>query len=258
MTTTLSAPDHLSLAREAVARIGFPADSAPCELLRQGDGRIDVLLAGGDREALAACGAALLNAQLVLRAAGRAATVDLLPDHTRPELVASLSIRARCTPSAAERALAGAIPAAHEHRGEVVANPVPPHVRDALAAAAAREECDLMPVEGPAEAAALERALHDAGWLSKVHDGPERLVAVLGSHADTPRAQLRTGRALQRVLLTGRVFGTQVAVLLHPEATQKARLELRPFLRGQHHPQAVLELGHLPRTSPRRRSRAKG
>lgn len=254
MIATLSAPDYFSLARRAAERVGFPADTPPCEL-RPRAGHIDLILADGDREALAACGAALLNAQLALRAAGYAATADLLPDRSRPEVVASLSVRARCVPSAAERALAQAVPAAREHRGEVVANPVPPPVRTALVAAAAREECDLVPLEEPAEAAALERALHGAGWLAEVHNGPERLVAVLSSHTDTPRGQLRTGRALQRVLLTGWILGAEVAVLLHPEAAQKARPELRPFLRGQAHPQAVLELGHVPAKPSRRRTR---
>lgn len=241
MTKLLSEPDHVASAIAAATRMAFPDDGHPCRPQAR-RGRIDVLLDDGDREALAACGAAVLNMQLMLRAAGHAATVDLLPDRTRPELAAVVWIRATCTPSLQERALARAIPIVREHRGTIPGGPVPASVRLALVRAAAREEGELVLVEPPAEVDALQRLLAGAGWISET-DG---LVAVLNSHTDTPRGQLQTGRALQRVLLASIVQGARATVLLWPEAVQKARAALRGFLDGQVNPQAVLEFGYQP------------
>ncbi|TNC23533.1 hypothetical protein [Amycolatopsis alkalitolerans] len=239
MPKTLSEPEYVTSAIAAAARVPFPGDT------RASRGRIDVLLDDGDRESLAACGAAVLNIQLALRASGHAATVDLLPDHTRPGLVAVVWIRATCVPSYHERALARAIPALREHHGPFAGGPVPQRVRTALVHAAAREEAELALLEPAAAVGTLKEQLSDS-------DG---LVAVLSSHTDTARGQLQAGRALQRVLLTSSVHGAQAAVLLRPDAVQKARPELRGFLGCQVHPQAVLEFGYAPPAPPKQRRR---
>jgi hypothetical protein len=74
---------------------------------------------------------------------------------------------------------------------------------------------------------------------------------VLNSYTDTVRGQLQAGRALQRVLLTSSVQGAQVALLLRPEAVQKARPELRGMFGGQATPQALLEFGYQAPAPPR-------
>jgi hypothetical protein len=252
MTKTLSEPDHVASAIAEATRVPFPDDGHPCRLHAR-HGRIDVLLDDGAREALAACGAAVLNLQVALRASGHAATVDLLPDRTRPELAAVVWIRATCTPSSQERALARAIPAVRDHRGPLSGGPVPASVRMALMRAAAREEGELVLLEPPAEVDALQGLLTGAGWMSRAGNGAKGLVAVLNSHTDTPRGQLQSGRALQRVLLTGSAHGARTAVLLWPEAVQKAKPELRGFLGGQVNPQAVLEFGYASPAPPRQR-----
>jgi hypothetical protein len=255
MTRTLSEPEHVAAAIAAATRVPFPDGRRP-RRLQAGHGRIDVLLEDGDREALTACGAAALNMQLALRAAGHAATVDLLPDRTRPDLVAVVWIRATCVPSSQERALARAIAGHREHRGPFPTGPVPVGVRMALVRAAAREEGELVLLEPSAEVGTLRHRLTEAGWLSGAED-PAGLVAVLNSYTDTPRGQLQTGRALQRVLLTSSVQGAQAALVLRPEAVQKARPELRGILGGQANPQAVLEFGYQPPEPPRQRHRAR-
>ncbi|WP_236792489.1 hypothetical protein [Amycolatopsis sp. GM8] len=251
MPRTLSEPDYVRSAIAAAER-AFPEGEHPFRA-EPARGRIDVLLDDGDREALAACGAAVLNMQLALRAAGHAATVDLFPDRTRPELVAVVWIRATCTPNARERALARAIPARHEHHRPLPDGTVPLSVRNALVQAAAREEGELVLLDPSAEVGTLERRLTEAGWLTGGPTGG--LLGVLNSRTDTVRGQVQTGRALQRVLLTSSVQGAPVAILLRPEAAQKARPELRGFLGGQVNPQAVLEFGYPPPPLPEQRRR---
>ncbi|GHF33711.1 hypothetical protein FHX82_005316 [Amycolatopsis bartoniae] len=250
MTKTLSEPDYVASALTAASLVPFPDPAHPWRLVAR-PGRIEVLQSDGDREALAACGAAVLNMQLALRAAGHAATVDLLPDRTRPDLLAVVWIRARCTPSIQERSLARAIPVLHEARVPRGGGPVPPDVRAALVRAAEREEADLLLLEPPAEVDALRGLLAEAGWLTG--SGLAGLVAVLSSYTDTLRGQVRAGRALQRVLLTGVVQGARARVLLRPETVQKARPELRGFLGHQVNPQAVLAFRFAPAVPPRQR-----
>lgn len=256
MTKTLSEPEHVASALAAATRVPFAGGRRPCRL-EASRGRVDVRLDDTDREALAVCGAAVLNMQLALRAAGHAATVDLLPDRTRPGLAAVVWIRARCTPSSQERALARAIPVAHEEQGPLAGGPVPVGVRMALVRAAAREEGELVLLEPPAEIGDLETRLAEAGWLPGQPQEPGGLVAVLNSYTDSARGQLQAGRALQRVLLTSSVQGAQVALLLRPDAVHKARPELRGVLGGQTTPQALLEFGYQAPPPPRQRQRSR-
>jgi hypothetical protein len=86
----------------------------------------------------------------------------------------------------------------------------------------------------------------------------EPLVAVLSSFTDTPLAQLRTGQALQRVLLTGTTAGVSASFLSQPVEVGATRRSLRDLLGGQAYPQAVLRFGYgfaAPAT-PRRRPEA--
>ena len=117
--------------------------------------------------------------------------------------------------------------------------------------AAERVEADLLLLDPPAAADAVGGLLTEAGWLTG--PGPAGLVAVLSSYTDTLRGQVRAGRALQRVLLTGIVQGARARVLLRPEPVQKARPELRGFLGHQVNPQAVLAFDFAPPVPPRPR-----
>ena len=83
----------------------------------------------------------------------------------------------------------------------------------------------------------------------------EPLVAVLSSFTDTPLAQVRTGQAMQRVLLTGTAAGVSASFLAQPVEIASTRAELRQLLGGRAHPQTVLRFGYgftAPPT-PRRR-----
>ncbi len=70
--------------------------------------------AGRDR--VISCGAAALNAAVAARAAGRRAEVSVMPDPTRPQLVAGVRAGAAAPAGAEELALAAAVPQRRTHR----------------------------------------------------------------------------------------------------------------------------------------------
>jgi nitroreductase len=93
----------------------------------------------GDREALLACGAALLNLRLALRGAGLGAMVQLRPDPSQPELLAVVVVRGGAGEPEADRPLRLAIPLRGTHRAGFEPASVPAHVVDRLVAEAAFE-----------------------------------------------------------------------------------------------------------------------
>ncbi|MFD4248942.1 Acg family FMN-binding oxidoreductase [Amycolatopsis thermoflava] len=70
------------------------------------------------------------------------------------------------------------------------------------------------------------------------------LLAVLSSHTDVPLAQVRTGQALQRVLLTATTAGVSVSFLSQAVEVPATRAGLRRLLGRPTHPQAVLRFGY--------------
>ncbi|MEU5690840.1 nitroreductase [Actinosynnema sp. NPDC020468] len=69
------------------------------------------------------------------------------------------------------------------------------------------------------------------------------LVVVLCSFYDGPSAELQTGQALQRVLLTATTFGLSASFLSQPVEVRPVRDELRRALGGTLVPQTVLRVG---------------
>ncbi|PRX45201.1 nitroreductase family protein [Prauserella shujinwangii] len=148
-------PGVVDAALRAAIRAPSPHNTQPWRF-RTGPDRIELWLDESRvlgvcdpdaREATLACGAALLNLRLALAAHERAHVVDLVPDHARPALLATVRLGGHRTPSPHELRLASAIGRRHTHRRPFLDRPVPGRVRDALVAAAAEEGARLVLVD---------------------------------------------------------------------------------------------------------------
>jgi nitroreductase len=119
------------------------------------------------REARLACGAALLNLRVAARAAGWAAHYDLLPDPSRPDLLASVSIGGTRVPSPEHRVLAAAADRRASNRHPFTDRVVPAHHRWSLVRAAEREGARLVLLARPIELSAFADLLRCADHLQE-------------------------------------------------------------------------------------------
>lgn len=251
----------------------------------------------GAREARMSCGAALFNLRLGLRAAGRRVVTDLLPDPSRPDLLAVLRISGarRATPE--ELTLADAVRRRATNRRPFTDRPVPAMHRNALVRAAEAEHAHLVLLDTPKAlgdlATLLRRADHLQeedrdfqrelrAWSGGREDGvplaaggprpaggslltlrrfpsvstverpyeQDPLVAVLATQDDDPRAHVRAGMALQRVLLIATVVGLSASFLAQPVEVPHTRAALHALTIGRGHPQTVLRIGFGPAADP--------
>ncbi|GAA3883129.1 nitroreductase family protein [Saccharothrix violaceirubra] len=107
--------------------------------------------------------------------------------------------------------------------------------------------------DGVPHASAGLRPAPDDGWPMRDFRGAERaadeayepdpLVAVLCSFYEGPAAELQSGQALQRVLLTATALGLAASFLSQVIEVRPVREELRRSLGGTLVPQTVLRLG---------------
>lgn len=91
------------------------------------------------REAVLSCGAALLNLRLSLQGAALGTSVRLLPDPTRPDLLAEVLVEGPATEPDGDRALRLAIPLRGTHRAAFEPVGVPAELVDQLAAEVVHE-----------------------------------------------------------------------------------------------------------------------
>ncbi|HEY3259185.1 MAG TPA: nitroreductase [Pseudonocardiaceae bacterium] len=117
------------------------------------------------REARLSCGAALFNLRLALRAHGHSGAVRLVPDRSRPRLLAVVGLGPPRPATPLEMALHRAIHRRHSHRRPFRATPVPSSVRHLITAAAASEGAELRLIDDPSTtgrlAGLVRRAEHD-------------------------------------------------------------------------------------------------
>jgi hypothetical protein len=117
------------------------------------------------REARLGCGAALFNLRLALRARCHSGDVRLLPDRSRPLLLATVRLGRSRPASPLEVALHRAIHRRHSHRGPFNHAPVSPLVRRLIIQAAAAEGAELRLIDDRPTvgriAALIRRAEHD-------------------------------------------------------------------------------------------------
>ncbi|GLW90640.1 Acg family FMN-binding oxidoreductase [Actinokineospora globicatena] len=172
MSTTVSTV-HAAIA--AAVRAPSPFNTQPWEFAVHPD-RVDVwldqsrVLAVTDpeaHEAHIACGAAVYTLRLALAVSGQRSELVVLPDRTRPDLVASVVLDGKYRPSPHERTLAEAVWRRHTNRRPFLDRPVPSPAKTALMRAAAGEGAQLHLMDEPADVGAvadlIRRADHVLG-----------------------------------------------------------------------------------------------
>jgi nitroreductase len=254
------------------------------------------------------CGAALLNLRLALLGHGIRPDVAIVPDATRPDLLAVIRNGGRRHATPEQERLLRAVPLRRTNRHPFSEVAVTTEEQHALRRAALDEGAWLHVVRDiqqrirmqelaeqahqaqkadPAFTAELRRwtaatpdqhdgvppsaggprpALHER-WVKRDYTGgsgsasapgkffeSQPLIAVLTSHLGGPAADVRTGQALQRVLLTATTLGLAASFLSQIIEVPQAREELRQLIGGTRLPLAVLRVGRgwpVP-TTPRR------
>jgi nitroreductase len=120
------------------------------------------------REMLLACGAALLNLRLAIRALGVAANVRLMPDPSRPSLLAVIRPQGTIVATEVDKQLAAAVFRRHTNRRPFLDQPVPQSLWGALRQAARSEQAWLALVP-PAQQSQL-RGLVDVAHRTQLAD----------------------------------------------------------------------------------------
>lgn len=183
---------------------------------------------------LLACGAALYNLCVTIRAQGAYPVVTYPTGTGRPDLMAVVRPTARHAPTPAEKALASAV---HDQR----TTPRPARTPTAL---------ENLPGQ-LRRAARAEQAWLVAVPVDQLGDLPEprrpwaadAVVMVVGSLGDRSPARLRAGQATQRVVLTAATAGCSASWLSQVTQVPQVRARLRDMIGGALWPQAVLSFG---------------
>jgi nitroreductase len=110
----------------------------------------------GHRELRVACGAALANVRLAMRAQGRRAHVRLLPDPDDPWFLGTVTAGGPLAATSTEKALADAIPRRRTDRSALDGRGIAPRLREELRRAAQQEHSWAVFVDGSNDRRALQ------------------------------------------------------------------------------------------------------
>jgi len=164
-----------------------------------------------------AAGMALLNMRLAVAAHGNCPVTVLLPDRSRPRVLAVLRGGAPADAAPGERALFATALAVGRQAPVVGPGPVPQAVLNGVRSAAETERAWL-------------RSIADAGERARIAEqvpaireyGTAGLLVVVGSNHDAPAAHLHAGQAAQRIVLTSAMLGYAAAVAAWPADLRSA------------------------------------
>ena len=267
----------------------FAIGASVLDIYADNDRRVPVVDPLG-RQWLLSLGCALLNARASLAASGFDTKVERFPASAQPNLVARLHVDEACgTADDFLAELAPVIDARRTNRRPFTDFTVDAETLEAMRNAADLETADLFAVQRPEQRLAVARLIRTAdetvqadsayraelrGWLSDDpgrRDGiPARSLApgggpvaavgdecllVLGSAADNPLDWLRTGEALERLLLEATRRNYATGLFTPVVEIPRTNVLLRQELGLTMHPHMVIRVGRAPETPPTRRRR---
>jgi nitroreductase len=122
------------------------------------------------REMMISCGAALCNLRLAVRHLGFAAKVTLLPDLSRPDLLAEIGWGWHAPPTAEEELLYQSITRRHTHRGPFTAD-APPLLTGELMRMARHEQAELQIIYDPGQHRPLAELIRIAEQIQRTYRG---------------------------------------------------------------------------------------
>lgn len=213
-------------------------------------------MAGDAAVARLACGAALANLRIALRAQDRVGFVDLLPDPANPELLATVRVAGERVATATEHRLADAIGRMRVNRTVFLDRAVPEAGRSAMTSAAQTEGARLHFFNTAERYERTVRLIQtadetrDSGGTDRLVPIPPRLterqpslLAVL-SPAAGERYELLAGAGMQRALLMATVLGLSSSFLPRPLQVPALRETLAGELRAHGVVQMLLRVGY--------------
>lgn len=204
------------------------------------------------RRAVQGAGAVVLGARVALAAQDWAVEVDRLPHPEDRDLLAVLRPVER-SPEAGLAPLAALAAGGPLHRRTARTRPPSPALLARLARAAALEDTLLVPVVSDTGRRLVEQLAHDARAVrGEDADGPGGALApsatgpggflLLATQTDDERAWLRSGEAMERVLLGLAHGGRAGSVLAQVLDVPLTRDRVRSALCWDEHPQALIRV----------------
>jgi nitroreductase len=142
------------------------------------------------REMLISCGAAVFGLRLGMRSLGFVPVVDLLPDRSRPGLVARARLGAAEPMTRAERQMFEALPHRHTHRGQFAGGPLPDGLLGDMERDAVAEGAMLGLVEG---GSSYERLAEIVQKVTSERDAAAQVRAEMREWTRAPGAVDRDG-----------------------------------------------------------------
>jgi nitroreductase len=245
--------------------------------LRTEPSRLAAALDPSGRALVQSVGAALCNVRVALAARGWGEQVDRLPSPADPDLLAVV----RPAPTAPEPGLAllaPALPRRRTHRGAMLGGPLPEQLLQHLAELAAAEDTELVPVGSAEHRRCVERLTREAAaaqaatagtppgrghWVPPEPDAGspqppgaasdpagDDFYLVLATRSDDLLAWLRSGEALERVLLELARLGWSAGPVTQAVEVPLTRAGLQAALTWDWHPQALIRVGRPARAGP--------
>lgn len=255
-----SLPSIISAALGAAVRAPSPHNIQPW--LFEVDGStvrllLDRTRAGDEAtQARLACGAALCNFRVALRAHDRVGFIDLLPDPANPDLLATVRVAGERVATATEHRLADAIGRMRVNRHNFLDRGVPEAGRSAMTSAAQTEGARLRffdtaeRYERVVQLIQAAEAVRDDGGTDRLEPIPPRLserqpalVAVL-SQAPGDRHDVLAGAGMQRALLTAAVLGLSATFLPRPLEVPSVRAQLASEVHSHGQLHMLLRVGY--------------